>query len=129
MTQSDSTNRKFVLAKRSKGEPDDSTLRLETEDIPTPGKGQMLLRNAYLSLAPYMRGRMSDAPSYGAPVAIGVLPAAFVLILQQTILMGLTLTATRRRRGGTLLQELCCEYSQPLSLCLKPGCVDFATAS
>ncbi len=81
MTQSDSTNRKFVLAKRPKGEPDDSTLRLETQDIPTPGKGQMLLRNACLSLDPYMRGRMSDAPSYAAPVTIGVLPAAFVLIL------------------------------------------------
>lgn len=71
MMQSDSTNRKFVLAKRPKGEPDDSTLRLESEDIPTPGKGQMLLRNAFLSLDPYMRGRMSDAPSYAAPVAIG----------------------------------------------------------
>ena len=71
MTQSDSVNRKFVLAKRPKGEPDDTTLRLETEDIATPGKGQMLLRNQYLSLDPYMRGRMSDAPSYAAPVEIG----------------------------------------------------------
>ncbi len=64
-------NRKFVLAKRPKGLPDDSTLRLETEDIPTPGEGQMLLRNQYLSLDPYMRGRMSAAPSYAAPVEIG----------------------------------------------------------
>ncbi|MDO8986154.1 NADP-dependent oxidoreductase [Cypionkella sp.] len=71
MTQSDSLNRKFILAKRPRGEPDDSTLRLETEDVATPGKGQMLLRNKYLSLDPYMRGRMSDAPSYAAPVAIG----------------------------------------------------------
>ena len=71
MTQSDSTNRKFVLAKRPKGEPDDSTLRLETEAILTPGKGEMLLRNEFLSLDPYMRGRMSDAPSYAAPVEIG----------------------------------------------------------
>lgn len=71
MTQSDSMNRKFVLAKRPEGEPDDSALRLETEAIPTPAKGQMLLRNEFLSLDPYMRGRMSDAPSYAAPVAIG----------------------------------------------------------
>ncbi len=71
MTQSKTRNRKFVLTKRPKGEPDDSTLRLETEDVPTPGKGQMLLRNEYLSLDPYMRGRMSDAPSYAAPVEIG----------------------------------------------------------
>lgn len=71
MAQSESVNRKFVLAARPKGEPDDTTLRLETEDVPTPGKVQMLLRNEYLSLDPYMRGRMSDAPSYAAPVAIG----------------------------------------------------------
>lgn len=71
MTQSKIRNRKFVLGKRPKGAPDDSTLRLETEDLPTPSKGQMLLRNEYLSLDPYMRGRMSDAPSYAAPVEIG----------------------------------------------------------
>ncbi|TYB89880.1 NADP-dependent oxidoreductase [Oceaniovalibus sp. ACAM 378] len=71
MTQSDTQNRKFVLAERPKGEPDDKTLRLETEDRPTAGKGQMLLRNEFLSLDPYMRGRMSDAPSYAAPVEIG----------------------------------------------------------
>lgn len=71
MTQSSSNNRKFILAERPKGEPDENTLRLETEDLPTSGKGQMLLRNEYLSLDPYMRGRMSDAPSYAAPVEIG----------------------------------------------------------
>ncbi|MDX2438188.1 MAG: NADP-dependent oxidoreductase [Acidobacteriota bacterium] len=71
MTQSNTRNRKFVLAERPKGEPDDNTLRLETDDLPTPGNGQMLLRNEYLSLDPYMRGRMSDAPSYAAPVEIG----------------------------------------------------------
>lgn len=70
MSQSSSQNRRFVLAERPKGEPDDDTLRLETADVPTPGAGQMLLRNEYLSLDPYMRGRMSDAPSYAAPVEI-----------------------------------------------------------
>ena len=39
--------------------------------VPTPGPGEMLLRTLWLSLDPYMRGRMSDAPSYAAPVAIG----------------------------------------------------------
>ncbi|MCS5948461.1 hypothetical protein LNP05_18645 [Klebsiella pneumoniae subsp. pneumoniae] len=39
--------------------------------MPTPGPGQVLLRTVYLSLDPYMRGRMSDAPSYSPPVAIG----------------------------------------------------------
>lgn len=71
MTQTNSENRKFVLAERPKGEPDDNTLRLETEDLPVPSKGEMLLRNEYLSLDPYMRGRMSAAPSYAAPVEIG----------------------------------------------------------
>jgi NADPH-dependent curcumin reductase CurA len=71
MTQSANQNRTFVLAERPKGEPDDSTLRLETVEVPEPADGQMLLRNEYLSLDPYMRGRMSDAPSYAAPVKIG----------------------------------------------------------
>ncbi|MAN54961.1 MAG: NADP-dependent oxidoreductase [Paracoccus sp. (in: a-proteobacteria)] len=71
MPRSDTLNRRFVLAERPRGEPDDSTLRLETGDVPAPGKNQMLLRNEYLSLDPYMRGRMSDAPSYAAPVGIG----------------------------------------------------------
>ncbi len=71
MTQSDSANRKFVLAERPVGEPTEATLRLESSDIPKAGAGQMLLRNEYLSLDPYMRGRMSDAPSYAAPVEIG----------------------------------------------------------
>ena len=71
MSQSDTQNRRFVLAQRPKGEPDSDTLRLETGAVPVPAAGQMLLRNEYLSLDPYMRGRMSDAPSYAAPVEIG----------------------------------------------------------
>lgn len=71
MTQSTDVNRRYVLAERPKGEPNDDTLRLETIERPEAGAGQMLLRNEYLSLDPYMRGRMSDAPSYAAPVEIG----------------------------------------------------------
>ncbi len=71
MPQTSTTNRRLVLAERPRGEPTKDTLRLETAEIPTPGPGQMLLRTEYLSLDPYMRGRMSDAPSYAAPVAIG----------------------------------------------------------
>lgn len=71
MPQSETQNRQFVLAERPKGEPTDNTLRLETTEVPPPGKGQMLLRNEYLSLDPYMRGRMSSAPSYAPPVEIG----------------------------------------------------------
>ena len=71
MTQNSTINRQLVLAKRPKGEPDADTLRLVEGEIPTPGKGEMLLRTQYLSLDPYMRGRMSDAPSYAAPVELG----------------------------------------------------------
>ncbi len=71
MPRSSTRNRKFLLAERPRGEPDENTLRLETGDVPEPGKGQMLIRNEYLSLDPYMRGRMSDAPSYADPVEIG----------------------------------------------------------
>ena len=71
MTQSDRINRQWILAERPVNKPDDSTLRLIETPVPTPGKGQMLLRAEYLSLDPYMRGRMSAARSYAAPVEIG----------------------------------------------------------
>jgi NADPH-dependent curcumin reductase CurA len=71
MPQSETVNRRFTLFERPKGEPTLATLLLEVAPIPVPGPGQMLLRTEYLSLDPYMRGRMSDAPSYAAPVALG----------------------------------------------------------
>jgi NADPH-dependent curcumin reductase CurA len=71
MVQSTDTNRQLVLNERPKGEPTADTLKLVTGKVPSPGEGQMLLRTEYLSLDPYMRGRMSDAPSYAAPVEIG----------------------------------------------------------
>lgn len=70
MSQSDSVNRQVVLAERPKGEPTKDTLKVVEGEVPTPGDKQMLLRTEYLSLDPYMRGRMSDAPSYAAPVEI-----------------------------------------------------------
>src|SRR5699024_8421461 len=71
MTQTDKTNRQLILAERPVGAPDADTLRLAESDIPVPATGQMLLRTVYLSLDPYMRGRMSAGPSYAAPVEIG----------------------------------------------------------
>lgn len=70
MTQTNTTNRQLVLASRPKGAPTKDTLRLVEAEIPTAGAAQMLLRTEYLSLDPYMRGRMSDAPSYAEPVKI-----------------------------------------------------------
>src|SRR5208282_2404379 len=62
---------RIVLASRPVGEPTLDNFRLEKLPIPSPGPGQMLLRTLWLSLDPYMRGRMSDAPSYAKPVGIG----------------------------------------------------------
>ncbi|MGB0866417.1 MAG: NADP-dependent oxidoreductase, partial [Granulosicoccaceae bacterium] len=70
MSQSNQCNRQLVLAERPVGEPTKDTLRLVETAIAQPDAGQMLLRTEYLSLDPYMRGRMSDAPSYAAPVEI-----------------------------------------------------------
>jgi hypothetical protein len=64
-------NRRIVLAARPHGEPQAEDFRLEAVDIPLPADGQVLLRTIYLSLDPYMRGRMNDGPSYAAPVEIG----------------------------------------------------------
>jgi hypothetical protein len=65
------TAERIVLASRPVGEPTLDNFRLEELPIPQPGPGQMLLRTRWLSLDPYMRGRMSDAPSYAKPVGIG----------------------------------------------------------
>lgn len=64
-------NRRWVLASRPHGAPQADNFRLETSAIPQPAEGELLLRTVYLSLDPYMRGRMSDEPSYAPPVAIG----------------------------------------------------------
>jgi hypothetical protein len=65
------TSQRIVLAARPQGAPVASDFRLETYPLPATGPGQVRLRTEYLSLDPYMRGRMSDAPSYAPPVAIG----------------------------------------------------------
>ncbi len=64
------TNRRIVLASRPDGAPKEEDFRLEKSSIPVPKDGEVLLRSIYLSLDPYMRGRMSDAPSYADPVEI-----------------------------------------------------------
>jgi NADPH-dependent curcumin reductase CurA len=64
-------NRKIVLAARPRAEAELSSFRLVQEAIADLRDGEVLLRTEWLSLDPYMRGRMSDAPSYAAPVAIG----------------------------------------------------------
>jgi NADPH-dependent curcumin reductase CurA len=65
------TNRRIVLARRPEGAPTAENFRLEQVETPALRSGEVLLRTEWLSLDPYMRGRMSDAPSYAAPVEVG----------------------------------------------------------
>jgi NADPH-dependent curcumin reductase CurA len=79
MSQSTSENRRIVLAQRPQGLPDADTLRLEGAAMPVPKDGEMLLRTKFLSLDPYMRGRMNDAKSYAEPVKIDEVMTAQVV--------------------------------------------------
>jgi NADPH-dependent curcumin reductase CurA len=63
--------RRIVLASRPVAGPTLDSFRMETAPIPRPVAGQLLVRTLYLSLDPYMRGRMSSAASYSQPVAVG----------------------------------------------------------
>jgi NADPH-dependent curcumin reductase CurA len=71
MSQSASSNRQLLLASRPQGRPTVDNFTLPEAPLPKPAKGQVLLRTVFLSIDPYMRGRMSDAESYAAPVALG----------------------------------------------------------
>ncbi|WP_462159636.1 NADP-dependent oxidoreductase [Pseudoalteromonas sp. GB56] len=63
-------NRQIVLQSRPVGEPTADNYRLQEVEIPKPQQGEMLVRTVYMSLDPYMRGRMDDVESYAEPVAI-----------------------------------------------------------
>ena len=62
---------RVVLAARPEGAPTAADFRIEHAPMPAPRTGQVLLRNRWLSLDPYMRGRMNAGRSYAAPVEIG----------------------------------------------------------
>jgi NADPH-dependent curcumin reductase CurA len=76
---SETKARQVVLAARPQGKPRLADFRIEETAIPTPGPGQVLLRVQYLSLDPYMRGRMDDRESYAPPTPLGgVMPGESV---------------------------------------------------
>jgi NADPH-dependent curcumin reductase CurA len=64
-------NRRILLAGRPQGAPVPQDFRTEQSPVPQPGPGEFLLRTLYLSLDPYMRGRMSEGASYVEPLALG----------------------------------------------------------
>ena len=71
MPQTNAMNRALVLQQRPHGAPDADTFRMTETPVPQAQEGQVLLRTLYLSLDPYMRGRISAAKSYAASVELG----------------------------------------------------------
>lgn len=89
MSQTMNTNRQWQLASRPVGAPTAANFHLASKAVPMAGPGQVLLRTVYLSLDPYMRGRMSDAASYAASVALGAtMVGATVCRVQNSQLAG-----------------------------------------
>jgi NADPH-dependent curcumin reductase len=66
-----SINRQILLKSRPEGAPGLDNFELVERPIPEPGEGELLMRTLYLSLDPYMRGRMSAAKSYAKPAEVG----------------------------------------------------------
>ncbi|NSY38456.1 NADP-dependent oxidoreductase [Leisingera sp. ANG59] len=62
---------RIVLASRPEGQASEENFRLETVDPPQPGEGEVVVKVHYMSLDPYMRGRMNAGKSYAPPVEIG----------------------------------------------------------
>ncbi|GAA2072688.1 NADP-dependent oxidoreductase [Aeromicrobium halocynthiae] len=85
------------LAAYPEGEPKDSDFETVTVDLPELQEGEVLLKARYLSLDPYMRGRMSRARSYAAPLEIGD------VVLGQTVCEVVESTVDNRRPGDLVL--------------------------
>jgi NADPH-dependent curcumin reductase CurA len=71
MTTTQLLGREIRLASRPTGEPAPGQFELTRAEVQPPGDGQLLVRNTWMSVDPYMRGRMDDAPSYIAPFRVG----------------------------------------------------------
>src|SRR6185437_15320018 len=87
----------IILTSRPKGPPTLSDFRLETGPIPAPAEGQILLKTSYLSLDPYMRGRMNDAESYAPPVEVGG-------VMEGEVIAEVVQSRHLAYRGGELVQ-------------------------
>lgn len=87
----------ITLAARPVGEPRDSDFATVEQELPALQDGQVLLRTVYLSLDPYMRGRMSEAKSYAAPLQLGE------VMLGQTVCAVLESRSPRRAVGDLVL--------------------------
>jgi NADPH-dependent curcumin reductase CurA len=65
------TNRQWLLESRPTGEPTMENFEMVETDVPDPGAHEVLVRTLYMSVDPYMRGRMRDAESYAEPWDVG----------------------------------------------------------
>lgn len=65
------TNLQILLKRRPAGAPVPEDFEIVETPVPVPGEGQVLVRARFLSLDPYMRGRMADVKSYAKPVDLG----------------------------------------------------------
>ena len=93
-------NKRIVLASRPKGWVTEENFRLETAPLPAPGEGEVLVKNLWLSLDPYMRGRMDDVKSYVKGVDIGE------VMVGQTVGQVLESKNERVKRGDHVLTQL-----------------------
>jgi len=66
-----STALEVRLASRPTGWPTEENFEIAEVEVPTPGDGQILVRNVVMSVDPYMRGRMNDVKSYVPPFQVG----------------------------------------------------------
>ncbi len=113
---SDNQAKRIVLAEYPDGMPDERHLRLESFAAPSPGEGEVLLRTIYLSLDPYMRGRMSGVRTYADPVKQGdvmvggtvseVVESRFDGLKPGDIVLGMTGWQTHAVAGGKGLRKL-----------------------
>ena len=94
------TNRQVLLTSRPQGAVSEINFSFAETPIPEPGEGEVLVRNTWLSLDPYMRGRMSDAKSYVAPVELGA------VMVGQTVGEVVESRDSRFKRGDTVLTPL-----------------------
>src|ERR671924_628084 len=93
-------NQRIVLASRPEGWVIPENFRLENASLPSVREGEVLVKNLWLSLDPYMRGRMSDAKSYVKGVDIGE------VMVGQTVGEVIDSRNSRFKKGDHVLTQL-----------------------
>ena len=101
MTSTRELVQRILLARRPNGAPVPEDFRLDEQPVPEPGPGEALVRTIWLSLDPYMRGRMNDGPSYAPPAQLGEpMPGECVGQVEASRAEGLAVGDFVRGHGG-----------------------------